>query len=229
MRYPRISLDRSEWTILLGCAAVVVLVGAGTAGHGPLAVLEDHLYQSVRMYYRYHWVYHLGNVGMASWDAIAMGCFALGACVRGRSILPLVYLAATYVSITLLVLALKAVFRRPSPGPHWGSALDGSGGFYPSGHTAAATGFAMAVVFVEWFVQGRNFRVTPAVRNTALAVGMVVGLLVGSATVMTLYHWPTDVLGGLAVALGVLVVTTAGLRAALDAQARVLPEPVRTH
>lgn len=228
MRFPRISLQRSEWTILLGCAAVVVLVGAGTAGHGPIAVLEEHLYQSVRMYYRYHWVYHLGDVGMARWDATAMGCFALGASVRGRSILPLVYLAATYVSTSLIVLGLKAVFRRPSPGPHWGSTLDGSGGFYPSGHTAAATGFAMAVVFVEWFVQGRNFRVTPAVRYTALAVGVAVGLLVGAATVMTLYHWPTDVLGGLGVAVAVLVVTTAGLRAALDAQARMVAEPART-
>jgi len=34
MRFPRISLERSEWTILVGCAVVVVLVGAGTVRAG---------------------------------------------------------------------------------------------------------------------------------------------------------------------------------------------------
>ena len=43
-----------------------MVIGAGAAGHGPVAVLEEHLYQSVRMYYRYHWVYHLGD---ARYDA----------------------------------------------------------------------------------------------------------------------------------------------------------------
>jgi undecaprenyl-diphosphatase len=224
MHAPRIALERSERVVLIGCAVVVLLVGAAVAGHGPLAVLEEHLYQSVRLAYRYHWVYHLGNVGMARWDVTAMGCFALAACLRGRSVLPLVYLAVTYASISLVVLVLKAVIGRPSPGPHMGHALDGSG-FYPSGHTAGAAGFAMSVVFLEWFVRGRDFRVTSAVRYTALAVGSVVGLAVGAATVMTLYHWPTDVLGGLAVAVGVLIVTTGWLRAALEGQHSGTPQP----
>jgi membrane-associated phospholipid phosphatase len=65
---------------------------------------------------------------------------------------------------------------------------------FPSGHATAAAAYFGAVLYLAGRARGR---LRPAIR--AVAIAMM--LLVGVARVMLRAHWPSDVLGGLALGL----------------------------
>ena len=79
---------------------------------------------------------------------------------------------------------------------------------FPSGHTTAAASIAVAALLVA-----------PArLRGPALALGAGLTAAVGLSVVVLEWHYPSDVLGGLVIAVGWGFATLAGLR---------LAEPVR--
>jgi len=82
---------------------------------------------------------------------------------------------------------LKLAIGRPRP-------ENASLGF-PSGHATAAAAFAGAVLYLSGAL-------APAPRRLVRAVAIVGVLLVGLARVMLRAHWPSDVLGGFALGLG---------------------------
>ena len=73
---------------------------------------------------------------------------------------------------------------------------------FPSGHVTAAAAFAVIVIYLA----GRS-RLPPRARGllAAVAVALIAG--VGLARIVLRAHWPSDVLGGLA--LGVAVAAAA--------------------
>jgi undecaprenyl-diphosphatase len=102
--------------------------------------------------------------------------------------------SALMVSAPIMEWTLKHIVARSRP-------EDLSFGF-PSGHSTAAAAFYGAVIFLADSLPPRLCR---AVR--VLAVMMMV--LVGLARVMLRAHWPSDVLGG--IALGLALAAIAGL------------------
>jgi undecaprenyl-diphosphatase len=97
---------------------------------------------------------------------------------------------------------LKFAIGRARPeGPAFG---------FPSGHATAAAAFCGAVLYLAGALSPANRRL---VRTVALA-GM---FLVGLARVILRAHWPSDVLGGLTLGLGLAAV--AAILASLDDEA----------
>jgi undecaprenyl-diphosphatase len=99
---------------------------------------------------------------------------------------------------------LKYVVARPRP-------EDASFGF-PSGHATAAAAFFGAVAYLAGALP-------PPARAIVRALAIVAIVLVGTARVVLRAHWPSDVLGG--IALGLALASAAALLAARHAT----PEP----
>jgi undecaprenyl-diphosphatase len=101
--------------------------------------------------------------------------------------------ARWWIWIALMIAApiaeglLKLAIGRPRP-------ESASFGF-PSGHATAAAAFAGAVLYLSGAL-------APAPRRLVRAVAIVGVILVGLARVMLRAHWPSDVLGGFALGLG---------------------------
>src|SRR4051812_16939080 len=128
--------------------------------------------------------------------ATALVVVAVAVGLARRSVRPVAVAAlaaAVAVGVTLLV---KFALARPDP--HLTGT--GHGGSFPSGHTVGV------VVCVGLAVQLLRPRARVWVRAAAaLAAGMVMGV----ALVVTGAHWPSDVLGGLALGLAVLCTVAA--------------------
>jgi undecaprenyl-diphosphatase len=102
--------------------------------------------------------------------------------------------SALMVTAPVMEWALKHLVQRARP-------EDLSFGF-PSGHSTAAAAFWGAVIFLADALSPRLYRAA-----RVLAVTMIV--LVGLARVVLRAHWPSDVLGG--IALGLALAAIAGL------------------
>lgn len=93
------------------------------------------------------------------------------------------------------VMALKPVFDRDRPSVAMADVLqvgplvaEPVGASYPSGHTALATGLALALVWASRYA-------APASRWAVAVTGVLVVLVVGLSRVYLGVHYPTDVLG----------------------------------
>jgi len=96
---------------------------------------------------------------------------------------------------------LKWAIARPRP--------EGLAYGFPSGHATAA-----AAYFGAWLYLAQRF--PPSMRTTVRVLAIALMLAVGLARVMLRAHWPSDVLGGLALGLALASAATviAGARAA---------------
>jgi undecaprenyl-diphosphatase len=122
---------------------------------------------------------------------------------------PLMVSVGTVGSGLLLVLALKALTSRPSPGDV--DVPGGYPGFFPSGHTATAglclgTACFVLMTWRRYTVRGYS----PSAVGTL--VGLAVAVLVGTASVLGGYHWVSDALGSVLITAMVLPLGFAGCR-----------------
>lgn len=123
---------------------------------------------------------------------------------------PLALAAGNGAATGVLVLAVKAATARRGPS---GLPLDGYPGYFPSGHTAAAAVcFGTATYVALTTLRGRRPGESRAGVAAGVAAGLAAGLLVGAATVLTGNHWASDVVGALAMAVVVLVLSFALVR-----------------
>ncbi|HEX8156183.1 MAG TPA: phosphatase PAP2 family protein [Solirubrobacteraceae bacterium] len=174
----------------VGLAALAVLaiyiVAVGTAPGRHLDVLLIRYDFGSGLLYRGA-EYLLGAITWLTVGASGLA-IALWACRRhglGRACRILAGLAATYLSALALSLALQRV------DPLGGEARRVAGsGYYPSGHAAMVAALAMAVVATA-----------PAATRRILAVLAVAAVAtVGVVIVVLNSHYPSDVLGGWALA-----------------------------
>ncbi|MEV7196151.1 phosphatase PAP2 family protein [Streptomyces sp. NPDC093510] len=128
----------------------------------------------------------LGNITVAVPVLAAVLAYTAWRCRRAgtpRWWLPAVAAAVTMAAVPALVAPLKAVIDRPGP-----PGTDGSGGYYPSGHTAtAAVAYGAAVLLVLPLLRG-------AYGRRELVIGCaLLNVAVGFGLVRRGYHWPLDV------------------------------------
>lgn len=113
---------------------------------------------------------------------------------------PLLGSAVTLVALAGMVEIVKALIGRagPSPSGRWPAQFGTGGGAFPSGHTAGAT---VGLLLVASLVAGPG-GVRPHSRAYRVLAALAVagGVAVGVATMLSGWHWPTDVLGGLLIA-----------------------------
>ena len=104
---------------------------------------------------------------------------------------------ALMVAAPLAETMLKVSVARPRP--------EATSYGFPSGHATAAAAYFGAVLYL-------SERLRPRVRRTVRIVAVLMMALVAVARVMLRAHWPSDVLGG--IALGLALASAAALIAA---------------
>jgi undecaprenyl-diphosphatase len=109
---------------------------------------------------------------------------------------------ALMIAAPMLEGALKVAIGRPRP--------EGLAFGFPSGHATAAAAFFGAVLYLAGSLP-------PRWRRLVRALAVVCILLVGLARVILRAHWPSDVLGGIALGLG--LATIAAILSTLDTEA----------
>jgi len=106
---------------------------------------------------------------------------------------------ALMLSAPLCEWTLKQVFMRPRP--------ENLSFSFPSGHSTAAAAFFGAVIYLCGSLPGRR-------RDLVRALAALMIVLVGLARVILRAHWPSDVMAGFALGLG--LATVASLLAATE-------------
>lgn len=106
--------------------------------------------------------------------------------------------AATLIIVRLAVEGMKAAVHRPRPALDVHPALT-HGFAFPSAHAAnsLATGLVAALLLAP-----------PERRPRWLAAGAAFGLLIGTTRPYLGVHWPSDVIGGWALALALVIAAT---------------------
>jgi undecaprenyl-diphosphatase len=207
------------WTLLLGpTVALTVLAAHHTPLPGDAAVLR--------------WAQGLPFPGQTLSEAVRAitttqvvmatgGVMALLLALVGRRAEALA-LAAGIVLLPLVQSGIKELVDRPRPGPPWSEIRDGfTSPSFPSGHVMSPT---VLYGFLAWLAAtGR----VPEVWRWPLGVWSTLVLaLAGPPNVWLGVHWPSDVLGGWAWGLA-LVVPMAVFAALLPRVAVAKPAPKR--
>ena len=123
-----------------------------------------------------------------------------------------------WVWIALMVTApvleglLKVAIRRPRP--------EGLAFGFPSGHATAAAAFFGAILYLAGSLPAGR-------RRLVRALAIVCVILVGLARVILRAHWPSDVLGGIALGLG--LASVAAIVASLDDEPSAEPSARGRH
>lgn len=190
-------------TVALACFAVLAVL---VRQHAPaLASLDASWHASM-------WQYGLANPGwVAAMHAIThlgdtvtvavVDLAALVVCLVQRRTRVALFVAVAAVGTWSLRLALRELVARPRPEDAFWTA---DGLSFPSGHTTNSAAMAVIVTITLWPL------LAPVGRRILVTVAALIPLAVGLSRVAGGVHWPSDVLGGL-----LLAVATAAVSAAL--------------
>lgn len=151
------------------------------------------------------WLTALSDLGSPEVSGVVLAVAALHHAFFSGRWWPILLAMSNGAVTAAVVLAIKAVTARRGPD---GLPLDGYPGYFPSGHTATA---AVCFGTAAYVIRAGHTSVS-RVEDTAVVVGLLVGVAVGTATILTGNHWLSDVVSGLAVAVVLLVLSFAALR-----------------
>ena len=131
------------------------------------------------------------------WFLVIVSALTLGGLWWSGRMVQAVYLGATIAVALVLNPVLKQVFERPRPTD---TLVTVSSTAFPSGHTTTATSIATALAVIAWPTRWRW---------PAIAAAVVFSLAMAVSRVYVGAHWPSDVVGGLA--LGFTIAMTVRL------------------
>ena len=137
---------------------------------------------------------HVAAAGSPWFAAIVVALVVVAVWVARRDTVAVVVCVAGPALAGLFELAAKHVVGR----------MHVSSLSYPSGHETLAAALGAVLVFSAWRVGGGRAAVVAAVPAVTLSA------LVGIAVVRLAWHYPTDVIGGLAVGVGVVCAVCVG-------------------
>jgi membrane-associated phospholipid phosphatase len=191
---------------LVVCAVLIVL--ARTTG-GPVHRFDIGVETHLNHYLTHHrgqlalWK-DVSNVGGPSTWRVLAALAVVILWVRGRR-RPAIVVAAAMVAAAVLSSATKVLVGRPRPTVPL--ALDHAGGkSFPSGHALNSFVAIGLLVALAWPVVGRGWRAF----LTVLAI-VIVGAI-GFSRLILGVHYPTDVLGGWAIGLALVLIALAAAR-----------------
>lgn len=193
--------------VAVSLLVVAVLIWQVHTGGGVVR-LDDRVFARVGVVAS-PWATAISALGSPELSAVVLGVAALHHAFFAGRWWPIALAAANGATAGLVVLVIKALTARRGPGQ---LPLDGYPGYFPSGHTVTA---AVCFGTATYIVRRGRVTVTRA-EDTAVVVGLSVGVAVGTATVLTGNHWLSDVIGGLALAVVLQVLGFAVLRRRLD-------------
>lgn len=188
-----VRLTRAHLLTVVSVVAFLVLAVIASAGS------IDGLDRDLRQVFRPDdvwgsWQLFFGNVVDGAAPPVALALLLLAgavAAVRRKSWRPVVFVGALVAVGVLLTQVAKAIFGRPDPHGHVGTL----GGSFPSGHMMILL-ISLGGALLVWRQQ------PPA---WAWAVALAVELTMGFSLLVLSMHWFTDVIGGLLLAVPVLV------------------------
>jgi len=191
-----------------GLAFTIGLVAIGLSIWAFRSVLEDVIAENETFYFDAPIVVHIANnrIGWVTdvmryitffgsgWFIIPFAA-ATGLFLRYKTGAwrPLLLLAITVAGAGILDLILKVTIARPRPLAAW-MAVPAAGYSFPSGHTALSAVYGAAAYLLSRIL--RRWQSKVILWSAAVAVVFLIGV----SRVYLGVHWPTDVLGGWALA-----------------------------
>jgi membrane-associated phospholipid phosphatase len=115
---------------------------------------------------------------------------------------PTALLVITALTAESVTLTIKALVTRGRP-EFLDPAFDVGGWSFPSGHSTNAAAMATAIILVFWSRAGRRARIW------MVAVGAVYAVGIGATRLALSVHWVSDVIAGLAVGVGWVMLVAA--------------------
>ncbi|SNT36252.1 undecaprenyl-diphosphatase [Asanoa hainanensis] len=184
---------------LAALAAFGVLLGLVAADWPPLVRWDDSVSAALRSFgaarpVLVDWLRALTSLA-ATIPFVAVGAAATLLFAVRRERRSAIFCALVTASVPIAWGVMHWALRNPRPVD--GFVVVPSSGF-PSGHTSNAAAFALAVVLLVWP------RSTPATRAATVLAVTAFALFIGFTRVALLAHWPTDVIGGLLLALALV-------------------------
>ncbi|MBA2445549.1 MAG: phosphatase PAP2 family protein [Nocardioidaceae bacterium] len=145
----------------------------------------------------------LGNVGVS---AALLGISGAVTSHVLWKVWPILFVGSVFLVTQGLIYLTKLAVGRDGPGM-WADRTDYPG-YYPSGHTATAAVCAGSVVFLA-LLSRRGVSNIARAANWGSAVGLLAGALAAAHAVVGDFHWFSDGVGGLLLALGILTIAFA--------------------
>ncbi len=189
--------------LIVGCGVLYGFLVVDVVAGGLVTKLDETVAESVGPDANESRWAALANIGSFGVSGTLVVIAALVCAQRLWRVWPVLLAAGAVATMSLVVLVTKVLVGRP--GPPGVEPAEDYPGYFPSGHTATSvvclglTAFLVMTLFRPGLGDAGG-----RARGVAIVVGVGGGVLAGASSVLSGYHWLSDVLGGLLVGVAVL-------------------------
>ncbi len=198
---PLVAWPRAAAATALGCAVVVAVLGVIVHGTSSGTAVDDVLERWVHRHFDVYALYDMVQLTTPALIAGLLGFVALGGWLIGRRDVAVLVAVSSAVAVVLAEWVLKPLVGRTNPVVTKMTGITSEA--YPSGHeTGVSTLLAILALLIL------RAQVRALVKVTVLVVLAGYFLITAVGLVGQYYHYPSDTLGALALALGCVLATS---------------------